>query len=75
MITGGASGLGKATAQEFVKQGAHVFIADINEKEGPKVALDIGPKAQFVQCDVGIEAQVAEAIDSVMAQHGKLDIM
>ncbi|KAL2928176.1 Short-chain dehydrogenase reductase 2a [Bienertia sinuspersici] len=75
LITGGASGLGKATAQEFVKQGAHVFIADINDKEGQKVAQDIGPKAQFIQCDVGIEAQVAQAIDNAVAHHGKLDIM
>lgn len=75
LITGGASGLGKATAHEFIKQGAHVFIADTNEKLGPKVAQDLGPNAQFVQCDVGVEAHVAQAIDTVIAHHGRLDIM
>ncbi|XP_056687338.1 short-chain dehydrogenase reductase 2a isoform X2 [Spinacia oleracea] len=75
LITGGARGIGKATAQEFVKQGAHVLIADINDKNGPNVASDLGPKAQFIKCDVSIEAQVAEAVDAVIERHGKLDIM
>lgn len=75
LITGGASGLGKATAQEFVKQGAHVFIADINANLGPEVAQDLGPKADYIQCDVSVEDQVAQTVDTVIAHYGKLDIM
>ncbi|XP_021895673.1 short-chain dehydrogenase reductase 2a-like [Carica papaya] len=63
VITGGASGLGKATAQEFIHQGARVILADINTQLGPQVAQELGPNAQFIHCDVAIEAQVANAVD------------
>ncbi|XP_074309196.1 (21S)-21-acetoxyl-apo-melianone synthase SDR-like [Silene latifolia] len=75
LITGGASGLGKATAQEFIKQGARVLIADIDTKHGPNVAKDLGSNAQFIHCDVGEESDVAQAIDTAVAHYGKLDIM
>lgn len=75
MITGGASGLGKATANEFIQNGAQVIIADINAELGPQVAKDLGPSAHFVPCDVADEAQVAEVVEVAMARHGKLDIM
>lgn len=75
LITGGASGLGKATAQEFIRQGARVIIADINTQLGPEVTNILGPEAHFVHCDVTIEAQIAEAVDAAIARHGKLDIL
>ncbi|KAG8385021.1 hypothetical protein BUALT_Bualt04G0179600 [Buddleja alternifolia] len=75
LITGGASGLGKATAQEFIRHGARVVIADINAQLGPQVSHDLGPQAQFVACDVASEAQIAEAVNLTLARHGKLDIM
>lgn len=75
LITGGASGLGKATASEFIQQGARVVIADIDAQLGPQVAKDLGSEAHFVQCDVATESQVAEAVDNTMARHGRLDIM
>ncbi|KAK4417950.1 Short-chain dehydrogenase reductase 2a [Sesamum alatum] len=75
LITGGASGLGKATAQEFIQHGARVVIADINSHLGPQVSHQLGPLAQFVPCDVASEAQIAEAVNLTLSLHGKLDIM
>ncbi|XP_008362092.3 secoisolariciresinol dehydrogenase-like isoform X2 [Malus sylvestris] len=75
IITGSASGLGKATAHEFIRHGAHVIIADSDSELGPQVAKELGPAAYFVQCDVTIESQIAEAVETAMARHGKLDIM
>ncbi|CAA0824600.1 NAD(P)-binding Rossmann-fold superfamily protein [Striga hermonthica] len=75
LITGGASGLGKATAQIFIRHGAQVVIADINSEMGPQVSRELGPEAQFVPCDVTVEAQVEEAVRFAVAHHGKLDIM
>ncbi|KAJ7976294.1 Short-chain dehydrogenase reductase [Quillaja saponaria] len=75
LITGSASGLGKATAHEFVQQGAQVIIADVDTHLGSQVAYDLGSSAFFVPCDVTDEAQVAEAIHIAVARHGKLDIM
>lgn len=75
LITGSASGLGKATALEFIQHGAQVIIADKDSLLGPQVASELGPSAHFVECDVANEAQVAEAVNVAMARHGKLDIM
>ncbi|XP_061358627.1 zerumbone synthase-like [Gastrolobium bilobum] len=75
LITGSASGLGKATAHEFVQHGAHVIIADKDTELGSQVAKELGPSAHFVECDVTVEAQIAEAVDVAMTHYGKLDIM
>ncbi|KAM6573101.1 hypothetical protein CsatA_017181 [Cannabis sativa] len=75
LITGGASGLGKATAHEYIRNGARVILADINTEVGPKVAKELGPSAHFVPCDVADEAQIVKAVEAAMGLHGKLDIM
>ncbi|KAL9241815.1 hypothetical protein vseg_015879 [Gypsophila vaccaria] len=75
LITGGAKGIGRTTAQEFIRQGAKVIIADIDDIQGPKLAQELGPQAQFIRCDVGDETNVAQAIDTAVAHHGKLDIL
>lgn len=51
------------------------MIADVNPQLGPQASLELGPQAQFVQCDVSVEAQVSDAVDLAVARHGKLDIM
>ncbi|XP_008811702.2 momilactone A synthase-like [Phoenix dactylifera] len=75
MITGAASGIGKATATEFINHGAKVIIADIQQQLGEAAAEELGPDATFITCDVTEESQVAAAVDLAVTEHGHLDIM
>ncbi|KAI3682663.1 hypothetical protein L1987_82794 [Smallanthus sonchifolius] len=75
-ITGGAQGIGENIARLFVKHGARIVIADIQDDLGQSVCNDIGlDKATFVHCDVTIESDVENAINMTLAKYGKLDIM
>lgn len=75
IVTGGASGIGRASARLFVDEGAKVVVADIATEAGEACAAELGDNARFVRCDVtkadDIEALVAFAV----ATFGKLDIM
>ena len=51
IITGGASGLGDATARKFHKHGAHITIADMNDDLGQKLTKELGDRTTFVRCD------------------------
>lgn len=77
IITGGASGIGAATARLFVQEGAKVVIADIQDKLGTSLAQDIGTKQTiiYVHCDVSIESDVKNVVNATIAKFGKLDIM
>ncbi|CAN6219837.1 unnamed protein product [Urochloa humidicola] len=77
VITGAASGIGAATAREFVRNGAKVVLADVQDDLGRALAADLGggDSASYTRCDVTDEAQVAAAVDLAVARHGKLDIM
>src|SRR5262245_27323531 len=65
IISGGASGLGEATARELAAAGSAVVIADLNEERGKKVADETG--GEFVRTDVSDEAAVAAAVDAATA--------
>src|ERR1700677_1407309 len=60
IVSGGASGLGEATAREVAKAGALVLVADLNAKRGNKIADEIG--GMFTQVDVSDEESVAAAV-------------
>ncbi|XP_058088666.1 secoisolariciresinol dehydrogenase-like [Magnolia sinica] len=75
LITGGAAGIGKSTARLFTKHRAKVVIADIQDNVGQSVCNDIGADASFVHCDVAIEENIRDAVDSTVSKFGKLDIM
>lgn len=75
LITGGASGLGKATAELLAQEGARVAIADINGAAGRAAAEAIGEAAIFVPLDVTDEAQWIAAIRQTLDAFGKLNIL
>jgi NAD(P)-dependent dehydrogenase (short-subunit alcohol dehydrogenase family) len=77
LITGAASGIGKAIAQALASQGAQVIVADLNEQAGYAAAAQIAGRspARFVVCDVTDEASVEAAVGSALAAEGRLDIM
>lgn len=76
IITGGGSGIGRATCQLFAEQGARVVVADINQKGGKEtVALLPKGKAIFVKADVSQEDQVVRLIKGAVKAFGKLDIL
>lgn len=70
VVTGGASGLGEATARHFAENGAHVTILDRDEERGVGVATEIG--GTFVQTDVTDEASVKNAIDTAVDKMGRI---
>ncbi|MDQ8703958.1 3-hydroxyacyl-CoA dehydrogenase [Streptomyces sp. LHD-70] len=68
LVTGGASGLGLATARELLASGAHVVLFDLPSSEGPSVAKELGERAEFVAGDVTDEQDVTRAVDAAVAQ-------
>ncbi len=72
IITGGASGIGAATAREFARLGAHVVVADINGDGANAVAQEVGGKA--VACNVANEADVNALVAEAGRQYGPVDL-
>jgi NAD(P)-dependent dehydrogenase (short-subunit alcohol dehydrogenase family) len=75
IVTGGANGIGAATAELFVEEGARVVIADLDEAAGAALATRLGDAARFQRVDVADKADVQALVDLAMAEFGGLDIM
>jgi len=75
VITGGAMGIGAATASRFIKEGCKVVIGDIQRGPGEAFAAQFGDQAAFAVCDVTKEDDVAALVDLAISRFGKLDIM
>lgn len=72
LVTGGASGLGKATARRFVSQGGSVVLCDVNESDGKSVEEGLGPRARFARVDVRDEGDVRRAVELAVTDFGAL---
>ena len=72
IITGGASGIGLATARRFAAEGAAVVIADLDAASGEAAAAEVN--GEYRQVDVADEASVDRLFDGVFDQFGRLDI-
>ena len=79
LITGGSRGIGLACALELAKAGCDIIINDICEAEKAQSALDeikaCGVNAYFYQFDVSNDEQVQAAVDKMIAEHGKIDVL
>lgn len=75
IVTGGASGIGLATVERFIAEGAKVTIADIAEEQGAAAAERLGDAAHFVRTDVTDEASIEQLVASTVERFGKLDVM
>ena len=73
VVTGGASGIGKAVVERLATEGATVVVVDVNDADGPKVAADAG--GRFVKLDVGDASAWGPFIDDVVATEGGLDLI
>jgi NAD(P)-dependent dehydrogenase (short-subunit alcohol dehydrogenase family) len=80
VITGGASGMGRATALRFLAEGARVVVADLNDATGKEFlekasAEGHAKKVRFVKTDVAEEADVVNMIDTAVREFGRLDVV
>src|SRR3989442_11100642 len=75
IVTGGAGGIGRATAELFVEQGAKVVIADVDAEAGEAVAKELGEGAAFKPTDVSDGDQVQELVDFAVETFGGLQVV
>lgn len=75
VITGGASGMGQATVERFVAEGARVVLADLQTERGEALAATLGDAVRFLATDVSEDADVRAMIDLALSAFGRLDIV
>jgi NAD(P)-dependent dehydrogenase (short-subunit alcohol dehydrogenase family) len=74
LVTGGASGLGEATARLFHEQGANVVILDLNTERGEALAAELGERSRFIRTNVAEEADVQAAVDLAVSAFGGVNV-
>src|SRR5437868_3838106 len=78
IVTGSATGIGKATAMLFAREGAHVVVSDIDETRAKQVVdtiHDVGGDAIFIKADVSDAEQVKQLVESTVRSYGRLDVL
>jgi len=74
IVTGGASGLGRATIENFAAAGARVAVFDLNRDEGEQLVQQLGDDALFCQVNVADDASVAEGVSAVVERFGAIHV-
>ncbi|MFN2613801.1 MAG: SDR family NAD(P)-dependent oxidoreductase, partial [Actinomycetota bacterium] len=74
LVTGGASGLGRATIDAMLDGGARVVVVDLPSSQGETVAKEIGARARFAPADVTSEADVQNAVKTAVDEFGALHV-
>lgn len=75
LITGGAAGIGKSTAERFAEEGAHVVICDVDQNAGEAAIKEIGHDAEFYRVDVTDKASVDKWMNTVIDTSGRIDVL
>ena len=75
MVTGGAAGIGRVTAENFAKEGARVAICDVNPEAGKEAVKALGPAASFEQVDVSSSTAVSNWVKAVFNKYGQIDVL
>ena len=78
VVTGGADGIGHAIADAMTREGAHVFVGDIDDTKGSAFVAELakaGRKADYLHCDVSEEKDIAGLIAAAVDKTGRLDIL
>jgi 3-oxoacyl-[acyl-carrier protein] reductase len=75
MVTGGAAGIGRVTAECFAKEGAKVAICDVNPEAGESAAKALGPEASFEKVDVSDTTSVLNWVNRVSDKYGQIDVL
>lgn len=79
IITGGARGIGKKISQTFLKEGASVYIFDVNQEEGARTVSEFKPayddKVNFFKVDITDEKSVEQSIEKIIKDEGRIDIL
>src|SRR3979490_509160 len=77
LITGALTGIGRATALAYAREGAHVVVSGRRDEEGHKLVADLqelGAEAEFQRCDVRHDEDVRDLVDKTVARFGRLDV-
>lgn len=75
LITGGAAGIGKSTAQRFIEEGARVVLCDVNAEAGAATVGELGESAEFYKVNVTNRQAVQEWVDTVVEKYGRVDVL
>ena len=75
LVTGGAAGIGRATALRFAEEGATVVICDLNEAAGQATVAELGPGAALYMVNVTNQAAVKAWVADVIARYGRIDVL
>ncbi len=75
IVTGGASGIGRGAVELFLREGAQVVAADVQDDKGALLVDELGPSVSYLRADVGEEREVEALVADTVKRHGRLDCM